>query len=342
MTDSQGITLYTSIPPVMRRMAGGAEYGEAYQKECIDSWITGGFRVVSINPRSEIEKLAHKYPQVRFIDSGSEDFRTKISVFLQTIAASGEPIAGIINADCYLLNCYSIAARIRTGSQDSIVLLRRLDIDSKAMRPTRGKYLGFDGFLFDTRFLPRIEDPGDWNIGTPCWDYWFPIEMYLAGARIRKLDVPVLLHLGHEGRWDFAENDTRAALLWDTLNAHSRRTLNGEKLASSRVLCGADLSDETRKVEQIADGIIPWLNHQAETIHLSNEGAAGDFVSRVLLGLEGSEEATLRHQLETVTFFRWLQSKRRAARRLGNRIRRQLLSFNLQGPRVDSRCAGKE
>jgi hypothetical protein len=33
------------------------------------------------------------------------------------------------------------------------------------------------------------------------------------------------------------------------------------------------------------------LNAQAETIRLSNEGAPGGFFSRVLMGLEGSEEA---------------------------------------------------
>lgn len=342
MADSQGITLYTSIPPRLHRMAGGVEYGDAYQMECINSWVSGGFRVVSINRKAEIASLQNKYPQVQFVDSGSDDARTSIHVFFRHIATTGEAVSGIINADCYLLNCYPIANRVRVGAQESIVLLRRLDIDSTALRPTRGKYVGFDGFVFDTRFLAGIEDTGDWNIGTPIWDYWFPIAMYLAGARIRKLDVPVLLHLGHEGRWSLDEHDARVALLWEVLMAHSRKTQSGENLSQRRVLCGADLSNEERKVEQIAEGIIPWLNLQAETIRLSNEGSTGDFLSRVLMGLEGSQEATLRHQLETVTFSRWLRSKRGAARRLGDRIRRKLPSLNLQSPRLESKTIGKE
>ena len=90
----------------------------------------------------------------------------------------------------------------------------------------------------------------------PWWDCWFPAAMYLAGARILMLDVPVLLHLGHEQRWGFDEHDARAALLWDILIAHSGKTLSGEKSSPRRVLCGADLSKEARKVEQIAGGII--------------------------------------------------------------------------------------
>ena len=60
------------------------------------------------------------------------------------------------------------------------------------------------------------------------------------------------------------------------------------------------------------------------------------------MGLEESQEASLRHQLETVIFSRWLRSKRAAVRRLGDRIRRRLPSLNLQSPQVESRSMGKE
>jgi hypothetical protein len=124
MADCQGITLYTSIPPRLKRMAAGREYGDEYQKKCIDSWISGGFRVVSINPKSEIASLESKYPQVTYVDSGSEDIGTEIHVFFQNIEATEERFAGIINADCFLLNSFSIAERLQTDSQESVVLLR--------------------------------------------------------------------------------------------------------------------------------------------------------------------------------------------------------------------------
>jgi hypothetical protein len=343
MADSQSITLYTSIPPKLYRMAGGIEYGDAYQKECINSWISAGFRVVSINPKKEIANIESKYPQVRFVDSGSEDVRTKIQVFLRNIAASGESVSGIINADCYILDCHGIANRIRAWSQqESIVPLRRLDIDRVTLRPTGRKCLGFDGFLFDTRFISRIEELGDWTIGMPWWDCWFPVAMKLAGARILMLEAPVLLHLEHEQRWGFDEHDTRVALLWDLLVAHSEKTPSGEKFLQTRVFCGADPSNKPRQVGQIANRIISWLYLQSETIRFSNEGVPGDFLGRVLMGLEESQEASLRHQLETVTLARWLRSKRAAVRRLGDRIRTRLPSLKMQSPRAESRSMGNE
>jgi hypothetical protein len=342
MADNQGITLYTSIPPKLHRMAGGLEYGDAYQMECINSWISGGFRVVSINRRAEIASLEKKYPQVRFVDSGSDDVRTKIHVFLRHIAATGERLCGIINADCYFLNCYAIANRIRTGAQESIVPLRRLDIDCTTLRPTGRKCLGFDCFLFDTRFISRLDGLGDWTIGMPWWDCWFPVAMYLSGAYIRIPDAPVLLHLGHEQRWSFDEHDTRVGLLWDLLAAHSEITPSVERLSQNRVTCGADLSNKPSRVGEVAGRILTWLYLQSETIRLSNESVPGDFLSRVLMGLEESQEASLRHQLETVTFSRWLLSKRAAVHRLGQRIRRKLPSLNLQSPRVEPRSMGKE
>ena len=341
MTDSQSITLYTSIPPKLHRMAGGLEYGDAYQKECINSWISAGFRVVSINPGSEIAYLANKYPQVRFEDSGSEDVRTRIHVFLRHIAATGEPLSGIINADCYLLDCGSIADRIRAASQESVVLLRRLNLDPTALRPTGRRCPGFDAFLFDTAFLPLVDDIGNWSIGTPWWDFWFPVAMYLAGARLRMLDAPVLLHLDHEQSWRVDDCDAQAAQLWDVLIAHTRKTMSGAKSPENRVLCGVDLANETCRVEQIAERIVPWLHLQAETIRLSGEGVAGNLLSRVLMGLEESQEASLRHQLDTVTFPKWLRSKRAAVHRLRDRVRRQSPSPNLQSPRAESKPTQK-
>src|SRR5579862_5429125 len=175
MADKPPIALYTSIPPQLRRAMGKVEYGDAYQKECVDSWISGGFRVVSVNREAEIPFLASKFPQVEFVDSGTDDVRTRIQIFLQKVAASGDGISGIINADCYLLDAGSIADRLRFAAQGSVVLLRRINIDGATMRPTGRKCPGFDGFLFDTSFLGQIEDLGNWAIGTPWWDYWFPI-----------------------------------------------------------------------------------------------------------------------------------------------------------------------
>ena len=342
MIDSQAITLYTSIPPKMHRMAGDRAYGDAYQKECINSWISAGFRVVSINPGSEIAYLANKYPQVRFEDSGSEDVRTGIHVFLRKMLATGEPLSGIMNADCYLTGFDAIFDTICANAEESIVLLRRLNIDPRALRPIGSLATGFDAFFFDTKFLADIEDSKNWKIGQPWWDFWFPIAMYFAGARIRTLDVPALLHLDHEQRWDQEEWVFKAGIFRDTLRNFGTR-LNGDKKTPQGLkLCGVDLSDERQEPTQMWAHLLRWVQLSAETIRLSSEDLAGNFLGKVLMGLEESQEASLRHLLETVTFRQWLGSKRASAHRLRNRIRGQLSFLNPQSPRVESTPTGKQ
>jgi hypothetical protein len=54
---AQAVTLYTSLPPRIERLAAGRELGAVYQRECIASWRRLGFDVVSLNARAEIEAL---------------------------------------------------------------------------------------------------------------------------------------------------------------------------------------------------------------------------------------------------------------------------------------------
>ena len=54
-------TLFTSIPPRMKRPVQAREFGLAWQMACIKSWRDAGFRVVSLNAPEEIEAvLAHE------------------------------------------------------------------------------------------------------------------------------------------------------------------------------------------------------------------------------------------------------------------------------------------
>lgn len=329
MTAVREIPLYTSIPPTIRRTAEGIEHGEDYQRECIDSWIAAGFRVVSINSADEIAQLLSKYKQVHFVESGTGDARTGIHTFISTIVDKGEPIAGIINADCYLLNCGSMAERMYHAAVESIVLLRRLNINSKSLRPSGNKCTGFDGFLFDTKFLSSLDALGDWAIGTPWWDYWFPAVMHLAGARIRMFDAPVLFHLDHEQRWSLEDLNMGAAIYRKELIECTRRALKGELLSQSATVCGIDILDSTFEPMQLLGRTVEWFYRQAEIIPLRNGNLPEDFLSRVLRALENSQEISLQHQLDTVTFSWWLRSKRGAVRRLRDRLRKRFLGSSL-------------
>ena len=81
--------------------------------------------------------------------------------------------------------------------------------------------LGFDAFFFDTRFIENIDDAGDWTIGEPVWDYWFPLVMHIAGASLKAPNAPIIVHLNHVQQWRGA--DLRASgtkLLRHLLSLH--------------------------------------------------------------------------------------------------------------------------
>ena len=130
------VTLYTSVPPRLIRQTQLEDYGDLYQKECINSWKEAGFKIVSFNPDCEIDALLGKGYDVEFVSNGSSGNRTKIGTFLSAIRDFGENVAGIINADCFLMNPGVAIGNVLKATEGSIILLERLDIDPKTMRAT--------------------------------------------------------------------------------------------------------------------------------------------------------------------------------------------------------------
>ena len=81
----QHVTVYTSIPPLLIRQSQGEDYGDSYQKECINSWREAGFRIVSVNSDCEIDTFLEKGYDIEFVSNGSLHDRTKIEAFLSAI-----------------------------------------------------------------------------------------------------------------------------------------------------------------------------------------------------------------------------------------------------------------
>ena len=332
--EMQHVPLSTSRPPLLIRQSQGEDYGDSYQKECINSWREAGFRIVSVNPDCEIDNLLGRAYDIEFISNGSLRDRTKIEAFLSAIRDSGEDVAGIINADCFLMNPGSAIGNILKAAEGSILLLERLDIDPTTMRATGSYYPGFDAFFFDTRFVAKIDGGDDWMIGQPVWDYWFPLVMHIAGASLKAANTPIIVHLNHERQWLGADSEASGAKLFRYLVS----------LESDGKL-PVDLAQQVHKFNvklragQIDVGtawvecVIPWLKTFPERFSLCPSGSSGDFVCRILGGMADSNEFRLEHQLNTVTFALWLQATRRAVARVRNGTRRRLQSIFLRTAR---------
>jgi hypothetical protein len=328
------VTLYTSLPPRLVRQSRGEDYGEAYQRECINSWREAGFRVVSVNPGCELNCLRENRLDIEFIPSGSSCERTKIGDILSAIRNSGEGVAGIINGDCFLMSPGRAIGNMLEAARGSILLLERMDIDPKTMRATGLGYMGFDAFFFDAQFVSKIEGGDDWTIGEPVWDYWFPLVMHAAGAILKTADVPLIAHLNHERRWSDIKSEASGAKLFRLLALMELEGRLPEALAKRVGEFDARLESGQIDVGTAwRECVIPWLKTFPERALLSAPGSPGDFVCRLLAGMANSNEFRFERQLHTVTFALWLQSTRRAVARIGNRASRRLQTAFLRAGR---------
>ena len=187
--------------PKNRERSAGRELGAVYQRECIASWRRLGFDVVSLNSRAEIEALEPLGYEVTFKEVASN--RPRIHDFLAFIKEEPAVVAGIINADCMMVaNDPAISLVLRSAGQ-GLVLVERLNIGADDLRATGMSCCGFDLLLFAKQVLNVLEFDSEISIGTPWWDYWFPIAYRLAGGELFSAPAPMLIHLDHPQGWSY-------------------------------------------------------------------------------------------------------------------------------------------
>ena len=128
--------------------------------------------------------------------------RPRIVDFLHLAAASGRPVAGIINADVVFLKGPTVAADIIANARDGMVMIERINISPQTMAPTHQSCFGFDAFIFDTRRLATLSMDPAFRIGDTWWDYCFPLAYHRNGGMLKRSRAPLLMHLDHPQNWD--------------------------------------------------------------------------------------------------------------------------------------------
>ena len=198
------ITLYTSLPPGLTREVAHVETGHSYLTACISSWKKAQFRVVSLNSVHEIQTLAKLDYDVEYEQVPGD--RPKIADFLYAIRASGNPVAGIINADVFLVDHPPVLEAVTHHAAGGLVVVRRTNVDPVNLRLAGFYPYGFDAMIFSTQPLSEINlDLDDLFIGHPWWDYWFPLAYAAVGGRLMTTGAPLLFHVDHEQRWRWPE-----------------------------------------------------------------------------------------------------------------------------------------
>jgi hypothetical protein len=202
MSYASKIPLFTSIPPRVKRLLDGRDYGAAWQMACIESWRQSRFLVISLNSAAELTDLTHSYPAaVDFIELPPGVERPRIVDFFDAAKESGAATAGIINADCLMIPQTGLAERLAENLK-SVVIVERINLDRQTLRPTGHHCYGFDAFFFPIGALSALKPDESWRIGDTWWDYWLPIAFHLGGVELRTLPAPMLVHLDHELVWN--------------------------------------------------------------------------------------------------------------------------------------------
>lgn len=198
------VQLFTSIPPRISRADGaGREIGQAYQADCIESWIDAGFDPVTINARSERVEPESRLQRVTLERDASEITGKPHPYFGDLLSAVAERTKGpfaLVNADILIPSSAALDVKVASIRPGEMIIGRRLDVAQLGASGTPYLY-GYDFFAAHGEDVAALTET-HLIFGAPWWDHFFPLAMHLQGVQITQLE-PQIIHLQHDERWDF-------------------------------------------------------------------------------------------------------------------------------------------
>ncbi len=281
MASSSKIMVATSVPPQISRRIRGVEFGPAWQQACLNSWKAEGFHVVSLNAKEEVAALESMAPLLDVVELPAGRRRPRIRDFLEVIKKSNCEVAGIANADCFLIPGTRLGDRL-SRNLDGLVMAERLNLSQLTMSPTGQHCFGFDAFFCNPKSLASVDFDDKWLIGDTWWDYWFPLSLHLAGVRLQTLPAPLIAHLDHEQGWDAKAWEENGRYLIKFLRCHVNELRDPYLVSAMRAQ-----PDTGRDVALLSCKIFHWL-HAQEALWQPEAGTAEDLVMRLYASLSVS------------------------------------------------------
>lgn len=189
----------TSIAPVPTRVAE--------QLRFLDSWGVAGLEPVSLNHPSEIEWLAHVYPEVEFVPTERTALArfgrhyVLLNAFLDLVLGMDAP-ALIVNADLEIRATPEQMARLEGFSAMALPYLLQYNCTSPGVQVQAAMVepCGISAFVVHPRYV-RLYQPSFMCAGQPWWDYWVPIMAAREGDTFVTPRVPIGYHYAHASGW---------------------------------------------------------------------------------------------------------------------------------------------
>ena len=193
---SKPVVIGTSIAPK----------GIDSQRRAVESWLSLGFEVLSLNVAEEIAVLQPEFPDVRFVaaerTASARAGRPLVYLddLLAALVATGRAVVGIVNSDVSLRADRVFADYVAREARGAFLFGSRVDVDTPESESGEVFEGGYDFFFFDRR-LAGMYPKTDYSIGLPWWDYWAPMVPALNGVPLKRLTTPVAFHVRHDLNW---------------------------------------------------------------------------------------------------------------------------------------------
>ena len=187
----EAITVATSIAP----------YNNLdFQKKALDSWLTLGFNIISVNAPNEIAVLQQHFPDIQFtaaLRNTNNKFGTAYVYFddiLHSLAIQETNICGIIKSDIYLTG-QKLPDLLRQEASRSLIYGSRMDV-ATIDTDNNKKLPGFDYFFFGKEIISRYPQD-EFCFGLSCCELWTVLIPMAHHIPLKKLISPVAYHAAH-------------------------------------------------------------------------------------------------------------------------------------------------
>lgn len=177
------------------------------QRAAIDSWLTLGFNVISLNSAEEATLVAQNFPDipVTIVNRTAESTTGKPYIYFDDVRKAfvdlKVDICGIVNSDIFLNADSGFNNFISETVADGLLFGSRIDVESMSHLDGEKFVYGFDFFFFNKEVLKTFPE-SDFCLGIPWWDYWAPFVPLVKGVPCKELISPVAFHGKHETKWE--------------------------------------------------------------------------------------------------------------------------------------------
>ncbi|MEG3895513.1 glycosyltransferase [Microcoleus sp. SVA1_B6] len=173
------------------------------QRAAVESWLSLGFHVVSLNNHKEVKQLKPLYQNVTFHaverDAQLEAGRPLIYLddIFQYLRERGTKICGIVNSDICLKADKNFIVFACQQAKNAMVLASRVDVNSPEERRGETYIHGFDAFFFDKQLLEHFPT-SRFCLGLPWWDYFVPLVVQQREFVTKYIVTNVAYHVKHQ------------------------------------------------------------------------------------------------------------------------------------------------